>query len=105
MDARKAHMVANALTGAAGIANIVVPTASFGTGVGLFNIAAASTVNIVTRGGLRKKLSTCVLFANLIPVLIGAHDIVGGNIAGGLGKMSLAGASVVSCLKGRDDIH
>jgi len=96
---------ANSLTLTAGIHGIASPNGLTATGLGLFNIAAASTVNTlagegIISKGLKKKLATFILLANMAPAILGIATIAcpESSTSAGLGQMALSVASSVQCL-------
>ena len=73
------------------------------TGIGLFNIAASSTVNTLAAEGkistgIKKKLGTLLLVANVLPVSLGVATITDSesSTSAGLGQMALGGGFVCS---------
>jgi len=112
----KCILGANCLTATAGVHGVVSPNGLTATGIGLFNIAATSTVNTlaaegVISAGVKKKLATFLLVANMLPAVLGVATIINpeSSTSAGLGQMALGVASSVQCLdaigvfKGKDD--
>ena len=103
----KCILGANTLTTFAGLHGIASPDGLTPTGIGLFNIAASSTVNTLASEGiispnLKKKLATVVLVANMLPAALGIATIAHPerSTSAGLGQMALSVASSVQCLDG-----
>ena len=109
-------LAANSLTATAGVHGMASPGGLTATGVGLFNIAASSTVNALAAEGIispstKRKLATFILVANMLPAAFGIMTIADpdSSTSAGLGQLALSGASTVQCLdamgklKGKDD--
>jgi len=89
----------------AGISSIINEAAPTGTGLGLLSIAVASISNTLAGEGIipeewKRKLGTCLITANMVPVIMGVKSIVdsASSTSTGLGQIALAGAAAVQCL-------
>jgi len=88
----------------AGVYGIASPEGLLATGLGLCNIAASSTMNALASEGIisvgvKKKLATCLLVANMLPAVLGISSIAcpESSTSAGLGQMALSVASSVQC--------
>jgi len=104
---KKSHFIIaastlNTIAGLHTISNEIAPNA---TGFGLLSIAAASITNCLAGENIipekwKRKLGTCLIVANMIPVALGVASIINpdASTSAGLGQLALAGAAAVQCL-------